>query len=172
MATNLRNFDSTGGFSVGKSEIVDNFKNFTNVNTLEIKNYNFSNATTTKYILSGTNTGVLSLGPLGGTSEQIFLPNNTINFITGTVVASNSNGGGFYVVKIESAVTVGGAGNVQEIGELDTIIRDTIPNGQEWSINGYDSGSANRYSYTTSRTGTTETVKWVASTEVVSITWS
>lgn len=169
MPTNLRNFDSTGGFSVGKSEIVDNLKNVKNVNTLEIKNYNFSNANTTKYILSGQNTGVLSLD---GASDQILLSNNTINFITGTIVASNAVGGGFYVVKIESAVTVGGAGDVQEIGELVTIIRDTIPTGQQWTIEGFDSGSPNRFSYITSRTGTTDTIKWVASTEVVSIDWS
>ena len=103
MAVNLKNFDSTGGFSVGRTQIVDELKNFENINTLKVQNSNFSNSSTTKYILSGQNTGVLSLD---GGSEQIVLENNTINFITGTVVASNTTGGGFYVVKIETAVSL------------------------------------------------------------------
>lgn len=169
MAVNLKNFDSTGGFSVGRTQIVDELKNFENINTLKVQNSNFSNSSTTKYILSGQNTGVLSLD---GGSEQIVLENNTINFITGTVAASNATGGGFYVVKIEVAVSVNSIGDVSTIGELKTIIRDSIPSGQEWTVNPFDSGANNRFSFNTTRTGTTNIIKWVASTEVVSIDWS
>lgn len=169
MAVNLKNFDSTGGFSVGRTQIVDELQNFENINTLKVQNSNFTNSSTTKYILSGLNTGVLSLD---GGSEQIILPNNTINFITGTIVASNETGGGFYLVKIEASVSVNSVGNVSSLGQLTTVIRDTIPTGQEWDITVFDTGADNRFSFNTTRTGTTNTIKWVASTEVVSIDWS
>ena len=169
MAVNLKNFDSTGGFSVGRTQIVDELQNFENINTLKVQNSNFTNSSTTKYILSGLNTGVLSLD---GSSEQIILPNNTINFITGTIAASNETGGGFYLVKIEASVSVNSIGDVSSLGQLTTVIRDTIPTGQEWDITVFDTGADNRFSFNTTRTGTTNTIKWVASTEVVSIDWS
>lgn len=169
MAVNLKNFDSTGGFSVGSTQIVDELKNFENIHTLKVQNSNFSNSSSTRYILSGQNTGVLSLD---GSSSQIILNNNTINFITGTILASNSTGGGFYVVKIEAAVSVNSIGNVSSIGQLVTIIRNSVPSGQSWTVNIFDSGADNRVSFITTRTGTTDTIKWVASTEVVSIDWS
>ena len=33
-------------------------------------------------------------------------------------------------------------------------------------------GASNRFSYTTTRAGTTSTIKWVSYTQVVSIAWS
>lgn len=166
MASNLKNFDSVGGFSVSETELIDSLKNFKNIHTLKIQNSNFSNSSSTAYILSGQNTGILSVD--GGT-QSLTLPNSTVNFITTNVVGTNQTGGGVLVTKIESAVTVDSLGDVNAIGMLTTVIRDTVPTGQAWSVTPFDSGAAGAFSYSTSRTGTTDTIKWVAYTQVVSI---
>ena len=83
----------------------------------------------------------------------------------------NDSGGGSLSLKIESAVTCSAAGDVVVLSSLTTIIKDSIPTGETWTANPYDSGSANRFSYTVTRAGTTQQINWVASVEVVSIAW-
>ena len=51
-----------------------------------------------------------------------------------------------------------------------TIIKDDIPAGESWTINPFT--ATNRFSYSTVRTGTVQTIKWVVSTEVISIAWT
>ena len=38
MATNLKEFESLGGFSIGETSIIDKDKNAKDINTLEVKN--------------------------------------------------------------------------------------------------------------------------------------
>jgi len=62
--------------------------------------------------------------------------------------------------------------NSLEVKNMTTIIKDSIPEGQTWTIEPFDTGSANRYSYSTVRAGTTTTIKWIVYVKVVSITWT
>ena len=52
---------------------------------------------------------------------------------------------------------------------MNTVIKDDIPAGQTWSIEPL--GATNRFSYSTTRAGTTNVIKWVVSTQVISIEW-
>lgn len=169
MATNLKEFDSVGGFSVDKTTIVNDTKDIKNVNSLEIKNSNYTDSSRTQYILRGLNTSILSLNDTG---SQIILPNSTINFITAHIIGVNSTGGGHYSVKIESNVTCNSVGDVQELSSMNTIIKDSIPENQSWLVSTFDGGAANRFSYSVTRAGTTDTIKWIATVDVISILWS
>ena len=169
MATNLKTLDSVGGFSVGNTTLVNDKKDIRNANSLEIRNSFYQDSSTSYYVLRGLNTSVLSLDDVG---SQIILPSNTINFITANILAVNDTGGGHLSSKIESAVSVSSVGAVLELSSMTTIIKDSIPAGQSWAIEPFDTGSANRYSYSTVRAGTTTTIKWVAYVKVVSITWT
>lgn len=168
MANEIKKFDSVGGFSVDRTEVLDQQKNAKNLNTLQIKNTFFQDATKTNYILRGTDGNVLATNNVGG---SIVLSSSTINFITAHIVAVNSSGGGSYSVKIESAVDCNAVGNVTVLSSLTTIIKDSIPVGQTWTIVPYDSGADNRFSYDAGRQGTSDTIKWTASVEVISISW-
>jgi len=169
MASNLQNLDSLGGFSVNNTEIVTETFDVKNVNTFEIKNSFYDDSTTSHYILRGLNTTILQINNAGA---QIELPSNTINFIESTIVAVNDSGGGSLVEKLESAISVDAAGNLAEMSTMTTIIKDSIPDGQTWTIAPFVGGAANRFSYTTSRAGTTISIKWIAYTRVVSIEWT
>jgi len=168
MATTIKTFNSEGGFGVNQVTLVTDKLDIQNVNTFNLKNSNYTDASRTDYILRGLNTSVLTLD---GTFP-IVLASNTINFITGYIVAVNPTGVGHYSVKIESAVTCSAAGDVQVLSELITTIKDSVPSGETWSVSSYDAGSANQFSYTTTRGGTTDTIKWIANTQVVTISWS
>ena len=65
MATQIEKFDSKGGFSVGKTIVVDELRNAKDINTLELKNSNFTDSNTTRYILRGLNNSTLDLDGLG-----------------------------------------------------------------------------------------------------------
>jgi hypothetical protein len=168
MATTIKTFNSEGGFGVNQVTLVTDKLDVQNVNTFNLKNSNYADASRTEYILRGLNTSVLTLD---GTFP-IILASNTINFITGYIVAVNPTGLGHYSVKIESTVTCNSSGDVQVLSELFTTIKDSIPNLETWTVASYDSGSANQFSYTTTRGGTTDTIKWIANTQVVSVSWS
>lgn len=169
MATNLKQFDSVGGFSVDKTTLADENLNIKNVNSFEIKNSEFVDSHRTNYILRGLNTSILSLDSVG---TQILLPNETINFITGHIIATNTTGGGHYSLKIESVVTSDSIGTIQILSSLTTIIKDSVPSGQSWGVDPFSGGGANRFSYSVSRAGTTDTIKWLSAVDVISILWS
>lgn len=168
MTTNLKQYDSVGGFSVDNTTVINELKDVQNVNSLEIKNSVFSDVNKKTYILKGLNTSILSLDDIG---TLIQLPSDTINFITGHIIGVNDSGGGIYSLKIEDTVICNAVGDVQVLSSLSTIIRDSIPAGQTWSIISYDSGAANRFSYSAVRGGTTATIKWIAAVDVISVTW-
>jgi hypothetical protein len=166
MATNLKEFDSLGGFSIDQVSIVDKDRNAKDLNTLEIKNSFYSDSNTTQYILRGINTATLQLDDVGTT---IPLDDSTINFITGHFLAANPSGV-VYTGKIESSVLCGSGGSTTVQSSMLTIIKHDVPTGESWEIDTFS--AANRFSYNVVRTGTTQTIKWVVSTQVVSIAWA
>ena len=166
MATTTEKFDSKGGFAIGKTVIVDELRNGKDFNSLELKNSHFTDSHTTRYILRGLNTSTLDLDGLG---TKIPITNNTLNFVTGTIIAVNE-AGTVYAVKFETAVSCDSSGNVNIMSSFQTVIKDDIPVGETWSI--VPTGGTNVFSYNSTRAGTTSTIKWVASTEVISIEWA
>lgn len=164
MATTIDTLDSLGGFSVGDTTVVDELRNAKDINTLEIKNSNFTDSNTSQYILRGLNTSTMDLDGVGG---QIPIANNTLNFITGIIIAVNT-AATVYSVKFETVVSCNGAGDVTVMSSLQTVIKDDVPVGETWAV--LPVGATNRFSYNTTRAGTTSTIKWVSSTQVVSIT--
>ncbi|QDH50633.1 structural protein [Synechococcus phage S-B43] len=166
MATNQKEFDSLGGFSVDQVSVVDQLRNAKDLNTLEVKNRFYSDSKTTKYILRGANTATLALDDVG---TAIPIQDSTINFITGHFLAVNP-AGVVYTGKIESSVLCNSSSAVDIQSSMLTIIKHDVPSGESWEIDTFS--SANRFSYNVVRTGTTQIIKWVVSTEVVSIAWA
>jgi len=166
MATNLNNFDSLGGFSVGETTHIDKDHNAMSLNSIEMKNLFFTDSKTVNYILRGLNTATLQLDNVG---TQITIDNNTVNFITGHFLGVNPSGVVF-TGKIESAVYCDAVGATQVLSSMLTIIKDDIPSAESWTIE--PTTATNRFSYATVRTGTVQTIKWAVSTEVISIAWT
>ena len=165
MATQLEKFDSTGGFSIGKTVVVDELRNGLDFNSLEIKNSEYADSNTRRFILRGQNTAVLALDPQG---TQIAIASSTMSFITGHVIGVNPTGV-VYSAKIESVAYADASGNVSVLSSMTTVIKDDVPSGQTWSI--APIGSLNRFSYSTTRAGTTNNIKWVVCTQVIAIEW-
>jgi hypothetical protein len=169
MTITNKKFTSLGGFSVNDVTVINELRDIENVNTLQLQNRNYSDAFTKVYILKGTNTEILTLDGI----ELISLPNNTMNFATAHIVAVDDNSGsGNYVVKLESAVSVNGVGNVTVLSSLTTIIKDTIPAAQTWSVTPYDSGDVNRYSYSATKSGGVQSVKWIAHVSITTVAYA
>lgn len=169
MASNLKTLDSVGGFSVNNTTIVNELNDLTNVNSFEVKNSFYTDSSTTHYILRGINTSVLSIDDVNST---IPLLSNTINFIETFIVGVNDNGSGTVSQKLDTVIQVAAAGTLTELSTMTTVVKDSIPSGQAWTVSPFVGGSANRFSYQTNRSGTTRTIKWVAYTKVVSIDWT
>ena len=165
MATTKEKFDSTGGFSIDKTVIVDELRNAKDLNTLEIKNSEYTDSARRTFILRGLNTAVLQLD-INGT--QVTIENDTLNFVTGHIMGVNASGT-VYSAKLESVVFCDSVGATNVLSSMRTVIKDDVPSGQTWNIEPL--GSSNRFSYNTTRAGTTNNIKWVAVTEVVSIEW-
>lgn len=166
MANNKKTFNSVAGFSVDETTVISDLRDVRNINTLEIQNSNFSDSKKTNYIMRGTDSAILSLS---NSSDQIFIGNDSINFITAHIVAINDSANGNYVLKIESCVVCNSVGDVQVLSSLTTTIKDTIPANQTWSVEPYDSGNVNRFSYSTTKAGGVSVVKWIASVEVIAV---
>ena len=155
MATTIDKFDSAGGFSIARTSVIDELRNGKDFNTLEIKNSNYTDGNTTTYILRGVNTAALALDGVG---TQIPIANNTMNFVTGHIIAVN-DAGVVFTNKLESAVYCDASGNVSVMSTMETVIKDDIPSGQTWSI--VPVGATNRFSYSTVRAGTTATLSLI-----------
>lgn len=166
MATTIENFDSVGGFSVDKTTLIDELRNGKDFNTFELKNSSYSDSASVQYILRGINTAVLQLD-INGT--LIGISNNTINFITGNIIAVNPLGQ-VYNAKLESTLFCNASGATSLLSTLTTVIKDDVPNGQTWNI--VPLGGTNTFSFNTTRAGTTNTIKWIAQTQVISIDWA
>ena len=166
MATTKEKFDSTGGFSIDKTVIVYELRNAKDLNTLEIKNSQFADSKVSHYILRGLNTSVLELDNVG---SQIVIDDNTLNFITGHIIGVNSQGV-VYSAKLETTLLCDAVGLTTVLSSMRTVIKDDIPSGQSWIIEPL--GSSNRFSYSTTRAGTTNNIKWAVYTQVISIEWT
>ena len=166
MATNLKKFESLGGFSVDETIHIDEEHNAMSLNSIEMKNQFYSDSKTTNYILRGVNTATLQLDNVG---TQITIDSNTVNFVTGHFLGVNPSGVVF-TGKIESAVYCNAVGATSVLSSLLTIIKDDIPVSESWTVVPFT--ATNRFSYSTVRTGTVQTIKWAVSTEVISIAWS
>ena len=83
MAVNLKTLDSTGGFSVGKTTLVNELKDIKNVNSFEVKNSFYSDSSTSHYILRGINTSILSIDDV----------NNSISYINGNKSGNDHSNG-------------------------------------------------------------------------------
>jgi len=162
----LQKLDSTGGFSIDKTIVVDELRNAKDLNSLEVKSRHYADSKISQFILRGINTAVLQLDDVG---TQITIDSNTINFITGNIIAVNPLGT-VYAGKIESSVHCDGNGATSILASMITTIKDDIPAGQTWAI--VPLGSTNRFSYSTTRAGTTNVIKWIVSTQVISIAWA
>ena len=75
-----------------------------------------------------------------------------------------------YSAKLESVVFCDAAGQTSVLSTMRTVIKDDVPAGQTWGIEPL--GATNRFSYSTSRAGTTNNIKWAVSTQVISIEWA
>ena len=166
MATNLNNFDSLGGFSVGETTHIDKDHNAMSLNSIEMKNLFYTDSKTVNYILRGLNTATLQLDNVG---TQITIDNNTVNFITGHFLGVNPSGVVF-TGKIESAVYCVAVGATLALSSMLSLIKDDIPTAESWTIE--PTTATNRFSYATIRTGTVQTIKWAGSTEVITIAWT
>jgi hypothetical protein len=167
MAVTKKTLSSVGGFAVNEVTVVNELRDIKNVNTFELQNSNYTDAKRKDYILRGANTSILDLDGVGG---LIPIENSTINFITAHAIGVNDSGGGHYSVKIESVATCSAVGSVQILSSLDTVIKDSIPSGETWTISPY-SASANTFSYSAVRSGTTVAIKWITHVEIVQVTW-
>lgn len=167
MAVTKKTLSSVGGFAVNEVTVVNELRDIKNVNTFELQNSNYSDSKRKDYILKGTNTAILDLDGVGG---LLPLTNNTVNFITAHAVGVNASGGGHYSVKIETIATCNAVGAINILSSLNTVIKDSIPSGENWSITPY-SASANQFSYSAVRAGTTVAIKWFAHVEVVQVVW-
>ena len=166
MATNLKKFESLGGFSVDETIHIDEEHNAMSLNSIEMKNQFYTDSKTTNYILRGVNTATLQLDNVG---TQITIDSNTVNFVTGHFLGVNPSGVVF-TGKIESAVYCNAVGATSVLSSMLTIIKHDVPVSETWSIEPFT--ATNRFSYSTIRSGTTQTIKWAVSTEVISIAWA
>lgn len=165
----LKTFETLGGLSVDTTTVVDFERNLLNVNSLEVRNNNFTNARTTNYVLTGTDTIILSLDTV---AKSIDLRANSLNFINTYIAAVNSTGAGFLTLKLESAVTCDGAGDVVELSTMTTTIKDSVPIGEAWSIVPYTAGATFKFSYAATKSGVGPIVKWFAYVQIVSVDWT
>lgn len=168
MATTIKTFNSSGGFGINQTPLITETLDVKNVNTLELQNSNFADASSKKYILRGTSTAVLSIN---NSATPIPITSSTINFITAHIIGVNPTGTGHYSLKNETVISCGSSGTVSILSSLDTIIKDSIPTGEVWTAAPY-SASANQFSYSVSRTGTAVAIKWFAYVEVVKVLWT
>lgn len=168
MAIIKKPIHSEGGFAVGPTTVLSDLRDAQNINTLELQNSNFSESSRKNYIMKGVSTTTLTLD---GASSVVPLSNNTINFITTRVVGVNPDGSGHYSTKIESVISCSSAGAISVLSNLETILKDSVPVGQTWTVTVNTSPTANRYEILTTRTGTTAAIRWFAHVDVVKVLW-
>ena len=174
MAIQTEILRSEGGFGVNEKVIITDEYDIKNANTLEVKNSEFTNCSRKDYVFrletnASTPSGILSLAV--ASSTPITLETSSINFITGHIIGTNANGSGFYSVKSETTVTVDAVGAVQTVSELSTILKDSIPSGEAWSVVYYDTGSANQFSYNVDQGSASGTILWTAHVQVITADW-
>jgi hypothetical protein len=168
MATNTKTFNSLGGFSVGNKTIVSDTFDVSNINSLEIKNSYFSSdANKTDYILKGSGTTILTVDNSG---NYINIPSNTISFVTGTIVAVNNTGSGYYSLKVDTILSCNVSGVVNVINNFTTILKDSVDPSETWII-APNAPANQKFSYATTVSGSSIPVKWICYLQVVNVSW-
>lgn len=170
MTTNIKAFNSAGGFGVEDKTIISETFDLKNVNSFEVKNFNHDNCKRVDYLLKNftnqsTPNSVLSLS--ASSVSPIILPSGSVNFLTAHALAINSDLSGHYSLKIENTVLVDNFGDVTSLSSLRTILKDSIPQGDTWTITPYDTGGSNQFSYNVSQSST-DSIIWVSHVQVVS----
>lgn len=165
MAQTNNPLDSGHGFSVGYTSVISQNRDLQNINSLSVQNSNFPDGIKRDYIVKGLNSGFMTLDG----SNLIDLPSNTVNFINSKIVGINTDASAYYSVKFETTVTVSAVGDVISRSNIKSVISDNVPNDQIWAVTEYDAGSANKYSYATSRSGAADNVKWIGYIQVISV---
>jgi len=168
MATTIQTFNSRSGFGIDRTSLISNTLDVKNVNTLELQNSNFIDGSSKKFILKGNSTTTLGTDNAG---SAIPISNNTVNFITSHVIGVDSTGAGHYSLKNEVVIKCGPSGIIEILSSLDTIIKDSIPTGQTWTVSP-STPQANAFSYFVTRSGTSAAIKWFAYSEVVKVVWT
>lgn len=169
MSVDTKTFNSEGGFGVKQTQIISDTYDLQNINSFELQNTNYLDVKKSDFILKALNTAILSKSSTE--NSYIILENNTINFITANVIAVGSSGVGVYSTKIETTAGCNSVGDVSTLSSLISIIRDDVPGGQSWSIQNYDTGNSNEFSFNAVANGSTGIIKWVAHTQIVSVSW-
>lgn len=169
MPVDTKTFNSEGGFGVKQTTIISDNYDLQNVNSFELKNVNYTDTKKSDFILKALNTAILSKSSTQ--NAYIQLENNTVNFITANIIAVGENGTGIYSTKIETTVKCASNGDVSTLSSLTTIIRDDVPLNQSWSVENYDTGNANEFSFNAEANGATGVVKWISHVQIVSVSW-
>lgn len=174
MAIQTEVLRSEGGFGVNSKVIISDEYDIKNANTLEVKNSEFVNCHRKDYILrlqtnSSTPSGLLSLN--AASSTPLILETSSINFITSHIIGTNSNGSGFYSVKSEVTASVDAVGAVTVVSELLTILKDSIPSGEGWTVNYYDTGSAGQFTYNVNQGSASGNILWTSHVQVITADW-
>lgn len=174
MATKTEIFRSEGGFGVNSKTIISADYDIQNANSLEVKNSDFSNCSRIDYILRSVTSNaspIANLSLLLSAVTPITLKTSSVNFITSHIIGTNSNGSGYYAVKIENIVTVDALGDVRAVSSLTTVLKDSIPSGEGWSVSAYDNGAANQFSYTVNQGSASGNILWTSHSQVVTADW-
>jgi pyruvate formate-lyase activating enzyme-like uncharacterized protein len=169
MPVDTKTFNSEGGFGVKQTTIISDNYDLQNINSLELKNTNYTDVKKSEFILKALNTAILSKSSTE--NSYIQLENNTVNFITANVIAVGQTGVGIYSTKLETTVKCASNGDVSTLSSLTTIIRDDVPLNQSWSVENYDTGNANEFSFNVEANGATGVVKWISHVQIVSVSW-
>jgi len=174
MAIQTEVLRSEGGFGVNSKVIISDEYDIKNANTLEVKNSEFVNCHRKDSILRlqtnpSTPAGILSLN--ASSSTPLILESGSINFITSHIIGTNSNGSGFYSAKSEVTATVDAIGGVTVVSELLTILKDSIPSGEGWTVNYYDIGSAGQFSYSVNQGSASSNILWTAHVQTITADW-
>lgn len=174
MAIQTEVLRSEGGFGVSDKVIISDGFDIQNANTLEVKNSEFTNCSRKDYVMrlqtnAATPSGILSLAAASTTT--IALETSSINFITGHVIGTNANGSGYYAVKSETTVAVDALGAVTTVSELKTILKDSIPSGEGWTVDYYDTGNVNQFSYNVNQGTAAGNILWTAHVQVITVDW-
>ena len=174
MAIQTEVLRSEGGFGVKQKVIISDAYDIQNANSLEVKNSEFTNCSRKDYVLrqqtnSASPIAILSLRSASIT--PLTLSTSSVNFITAHIIGTNANGSGYYAVKSETTAAVDAIGNVTVVSELQTILKDSIPSGEGWSIAYYDSGAVNQFSYVANQGVAAGNILWTAHIQVVTADW-
>ena len=110
MPVDTKTFNSEGGFGVKQTIIISDKYDLQNINSVELKNTNYTDVKKSEFILRALNTAILSKSSTE--NSYIQLENNTVNFITANVIAVGQTGVGIYSTKLETTVKCASNGDV------------------------------------------------------------